>query len=447
MTARETLEATFRRIRELNPKYNAFTALTEERAMREAKEVDGRRARGEKLGPLAGVPYAVKNLYDVEGVVTLAGSKINRDNPPAKRDAFVVRRLRDAGAVLVGTCNMEEYAYGFTTENFHYGPTRNPHDPSRTAGGSSGGSAAAVAAGIVPISLGSDTNGSIRVPAGLCGIFGVKPTFGRLSRQGVFPFVPSLDHVGPFARSAADLAACYDAMQGYDPDDPACRDRPAEPVSPVLGHGIEGIRIAMGSGPNYDELLSEDARAAKSVAGECLKVKTKIEFPEFARARAAALLITFAEASNLQLPIMRKRPADYDPATRDRFLAGALIPAEWVLFAHRFRAWYRDAWRRVFEEADVVIVAATAFCAQPLGQDTIRLNGKEVPLRPAYGLLTAPLSFLGVPVVTVPIRHSGPLPMGVQVVAAPWREDLAFRVAAHLEREGVSSIDQAGQIT
>jgi AtzE family amidohydrolase len=440
MSARDAVEAAFRRIREGNATYNAFTALTEERAYREAEEVDRRRARGEKLGPLAGMPYAVKNLYDVEGLVTLAGSKINRDNPPAKRDAFVVRRLHAAGAVLVGACNMEEYAFGFTTENFHYGPTRNPHDPTRTAGGSSGGSAAAVAADMVPLALGSDTNGSVRVPAGVCGIFGVKPTYGRLSRQGVFPFVPSLDHAGPFARNVGDLAACYDAMQGYDPEDPACRDRPIQAVSDLLSRGIDGIRIALASGDNYDELLLPEAVSAVTFAADTLGVKAKIDVPEFARARAAALLITFAEAANLQMSNMRKRPADYDPATRERFLAGALIPAEWVLMAHRFRAWYREAWRAVFARADVVVAAATAFPAQPLGQDTIQINGREMPLRPSYGLLTSPLSFLGVPVVTVPVRPSGPLPLGVQLIAPPWREDLAFRVAALLERMGATEV-------
>ncbi|MGQ0651867.1 MAG: amidase family protein, partial [Betaproteobacteria bacterium] len=292
MSAREAVDTAFRRIREGNPKYNAFTALTEDRAYREAEEVDKRRGRGEKLGPLAGVPYAVKNLYDVEGLVTLAGSKINRDDSPAKRDAFVVRRLRAAGAVLVGACNMEEYAYGFTTENFHYGPTRNPRDPTRTAGGSSGGSAAAVAADMVPVALGSDTNGSIRMPASVCGIFGVKPTYGRLSRQGVFPFVPSLDHAGLFARNVADLAACYDAMQGYDPEDPGCRERPVEPVSGFLDKGIEGIRVAIAAGANYDELLTDEARSAVKTAADALGVKASVEVPEFARARAAALLIT-----------------------------------------------------------------------------------------------------------------------------------------------------------
>lgn len=434
MKARDIAEATLARIKELDRRYNCFTAVTAERALAEAEAIDRRRARGEPLGPLAGVPYAVKNLFDIEGLVTLAGSKINADNPPAARDAFVVRRLRAAGAVLVGALNMEEYAYGFTTENFHYGPTRNPHDTARIAGGSSGGSGAAVAAGLVPLALGSDTNGSIRVPASLCGVFGVKPTFGRLSRQGAFPFVASLDHVGPLARSVAELADAYDAMQGYDADDPVCEQRPAETVTNILHKGITDLRIAVAGGPHYESYLTSEARDAVETAAHCLDVKGRIEIPEADRARAAALLITFAEASNLHLPALRKRPADFDPATRDRFLAGALLPAHWVLQAQRFRRWYRQAFLALFEKADVLIAAATPFAATPIGQDSIRLNGRELPLRPSLGLLTAPLSFIGVPVVTVPVPRAGALPIGVQIIAAPWREDLAFRVAAQLEK-------------
>jgi AtzE family amidohydrolase len=436
--ARDTAEATLARIRELNGRYNAFTAVTAERALAEAEAIDRRRARGEALGPLAGVPYAVKNLYDIEGVVTLAGSKINADNPPAARDAFVIRRLKAAGAVLVGALNMDEYAYGFTTENHHYGPTRNPHDPTRIVGGSSGGSGAAVAAGLVPLALGSDTNGSIRVPASLCGVFGVKPTYGRLSRHGAFPFVASLDHVGPLARSVADLAAAYDAMQGPDPDDPVCAQRAPEPVMQILPKGISDLRIAIAGGAHYESYLTAEARTAVDTAAESLNIKSRLEIPEPARARAAALLITFAEASNLHLPTLRKRPADYDPATRDRFLAGALLPAEWVLQAQRFRRWYRQAFLKLFEKADVLIAAATPFPATPIGQDTIRLNGQDLPLRTSLGLLTAPLSFIGVPVVSVPMRRKGTLPIGVQLIAAPWREDHAFRVAAHLERAGIA---------
>ncbi|HEY1092778.1 MAG TPA: amidase family protein, partial [Burkholderiaceae bacterium] len=184
-----------------NGRVNAFTDFTFTRARAEADAIDARRARGEALPPLAGVPYAVKNLFDIDGVVTRAGSRINRDHAPATEDAFLVQRMRAAGAVLLGGLNMDEYAYGFTTENSHDGPCHNPHDLARTAGGSSGGCGAAIAAGMVPLTLGSDTNGSIRVPSSLCGVWGLKPTFGRLSRRGSYPFVHSLDHLGPFADS------------------------------------------------------------------------------------------------------------------------------------------------------------------------------------------------------------------------------------------------------
>ncbi len=182
--------------------------------------------------PLAGVPFAVKNLFDIAGIATVAGSKINRGHAPASKDSPLIERLEAAGAVLVGALNMGEYAYDFTGENVHDGPSRNPHDTTHMTGGSSGGSGGAVAGGMVPLALGSDTNGSIRVPSSLCGIFGLKPTYGRLSRARTFPFVASLDHLGPFARSTRDLALSYDAMQGPDPEDPACAGREVEPVTP-----------------------------------------------------------------------------------------------------------------------------------------------------------------------------------------------------------------------
>ena len=201
ITARALLESCVKRIEVTDAKVNAFTDKTLSRAFAEADAVDACLANGEALGPLAGVPYAVKNLFDIEGLVTLAGSVVNRSHAPATADAFLVSQMKAAGAVLIGALNMDEYAYGFTTENTHYGPCHNPHDLNRIAGGSSGGSGAAVAAGHVPIALGSDTNGSIRVPASLCGVWGLKPTFGRLSRRGTYPFVYSIDHLGPMASS------------------------------------------------------------------------------------------------------------------------------------------------------------------------------------------------------------------------------------------------------
>ena len=243
-----------------DPDLNCFTAKTFERAEREAAAIDALYAEGKALPPLAGVPYAVKNLFDVEGLVTLAGAKINAGNAPAAADAKIVARMSRAGAVLVGALNMEELAYGFLTENHHYGITRNPRDPSRGAGGSSGGSAAAVGAGMLPITLGSDTSGSIRVPASLCGVFGLKPTYGRLPRSGTYPFVNSLDHVGPFANSVLGLALAYDAMQGPDPADPACAQR--HPVHQGAAGGVgetesDGVLIDIGGLRGLQRRFSE----------------------------------------------------------------------------------------------------------------------------------------------------------------------------------------------
>ena len=222
VSALEFIDAALARIGAGDSGINSYTAITAERARSEARAVDRARARGDILPPLAGVPYAVKNLFNIKRLVTFAGAKIRVRDTPASADAALVRRLSAASAVLTGALNMDAYAYGFTTENTHFGATRNPRDVSRVAGGSSGGSAAAVAAGFATFTLASDTNGSIRVPSSFCGVFGLKPTFGRLSRAATYPFVPSLDHLGPLARSAQDLALIYDVLQGPDADDPAC---------------------------------------------------------------------------------------------------------------------------------------------------------------------------------------------------------------------------------
>jgi len=248
VSARAVAEAALAQIAARGPAVNAFTTVLAEQARADADRVDAAIVAGGAAGPLAGLPFAVKNLFDVAGLTTLAGSRIHASRPPAARDAAAVAALRRAGAVLVGSLNMDEYAFGFTTENSHYGATRNPHDRERVAGGSSGGSGAAVAAGLVPLTLGSDTNGSIRVPASLCGVFGLKPTYGRVSRAGTALFAGSFDHVGPLARSARDLAVAFDALQGPDAADPAASRRPAEPCRPELSRGIAGLRFAVADG-------------------------------------------------------------------------------------------------------------------------------------------------------------------------------------------------------
>ena len=436
----EVTEAALARVEAGDKRLNAFTAVTAERALETARAVDAKRAAGGDPGRLAGVPFAVKNLFDLAGVVTLAGSKIDAENPPAGSDATVVARLIEAGAVPVGALNMDEYAYGFTTENSHYGPAHNPHDLARVAGGSSGGSAAAVAGGLVPLSLGSDTNGSIRVPAALCGIFGLKPTYGRLSRAGAKLFAASFDHLGPFARSAADLAAAYDAMQGSDPRDPACAGRPVEAASPELERGAAGLRIAVLGGHFAD---SGAAGAALAKVACALGASRSVEIPEAARARAAAFVITAAEGANLHLANLKKRAADFDPMTRDRFLAGALVPAAWVIQAQRFRRWYREQVLKIFHDADILLAPATPVAAPPIGQETIEINGATVPARAYLGVYTQPLSFIGLPITVVPLRGPDGLPLGVQIVAAPWHEADALRVAAAAECAGVTNSEPA----
>ena len=432
-SASTIIEAALARIRARDPLINSFTAVTEQRARLRAQALDQARERGERLPALAGVPFAAKNLFDIAGMPTLAGAKINRDAPPATRDATLIERLEAAGAILVGALNMGEYAYDFTGENFHDGPVHNPHDRARMAGGSSSGSAAAVAGGLVPLALGSDTNGSIRAPASLCGVFGLKPTYGRLSRARTFPFAASLDHVGPLARSARDLALAYDAMQGYDADDPVCAERAAESVASLLQRGAEGLRIAVAGG--YFKCKTAETVYAVDRVAAALGANRDIIIPQAERARSAAYIVTASEAGSLHLERLRARARDFDPAVRDRLIAGAMLPASLVVKAQKFRRWYQREFLKLFAEVDAILAPATPCTAPLIGQQTFTFDGVEIPLRPNLGVYTQPISFIGLPIVTVPVPLS-PLPIGVQVIAAPWREDVALRIAHALEAQG-----------
>jgi AtzE family amidohydrolase len=440
VTAREVTAAALARVGERDPALNCFTHVRTQGALDDAARIDERLAAGKDVGPLAGVPFAVKNLFDVDGLTTLAGSKIFAERPPATRDAAAVAALRRAGAVLVGALNMDEFAFGFTCENAHYGPTRNPHDLSRVPGGSSGGSAAAVAAGLVPLTLGSDTNGSIRVPAAFCGIFGLKPTYGRVSRAGVALFASSLDHVGPFARSVSDLAAAFDAIQGPDAADPVCSEAPVVPCAPHIGREIEGLRLAVVDG-HFARNATDEALAVVGPVAKALRVTRRVEIPEAHRARAAAMVITAAEGANLHLADLRSRAKDFDATTRDRFLAGALLPATAYAQAQRFRAWYRARVAALFQEVDVLLAPTTPWVAPLIGAPRLAtVDGAEVVARAHSGVFTQPLSFIGLPVMSVPVTVAGPLPLGVQLIAAPFREAVLFRVAARLEADGVVTV-------
>jgi AtzE family amidohydrolase len=449
MSAVQTVRACLERITTLDPQVNAFTAVLAERALNRASAIDGARAAGEaSIGPLAGVPFAVKNLFDVAGLVTLAGSRLERERSGARAataDATAITRLEAAGAILVGALNMDEYAYGFTTENTHYGPTCNPHDLARMAGGSSGGSGAAVAAGFVPLALGTDTNGSIRVPASLCGVFGLRPTFGRLSRGGSFPFVFSLDTIGPLADTVRNLALAYDAMQGPDPGDPGCAQRPREPVAASLAadpeSNLAGLRIAR-LGGWFEEMATPAAVAALDTACAAIGATTPVgvaDWPDAELGRGCAFVITAAEGGALHLADLRDHHALMEPHSRDRLLAGALVPAAWVHRAQRVR---REVVARVdalFEHHDILLAPAVPGEAPVIGDDWIEIRGRRFPSRPSMGLLTQPVSCAGLPVVAAPIARDG-LPIAIQIIAAPWREADALRVARALEQLGVAVV-------
>lgn len=438
LSARDIARQTLADIERHNPTLNAWTHITRDRMLGEADRLDARRKSGLPLPPLAAIPYAVKNLFDVAGQTTLAGASLFSDRPAATEDAWAVRRLADAGALLSGMLNMDAYAYGFTTENSHYGATKNPHDLRRIAGGSSGGSAAAVAAGLVNFSLGSDTNGSIRVPASLCGIFGLKPTFGRLSRSGSQPFVASLDHIGPFARSTEDLAWVYDALQGRDPQDGFQADKALHPVFNQLERGADGLRVGVLDG-YFHTWCSENARTAVAAVARALNAQDNVTLPDAELARNAAFLITASEGGNLYLPALRSQPERFEPLSRERLLAGAMIPAAWYVQAQRFRRRFQQQTLPLFEQFDVLIAPATPDSATLIGQETLRINDTDLPIRASMGMLTQPISFLGLPVTTVPLRTPEGLPIGVQLIAAPFKEDACLRAAWALEQMGITT--------
>lgn len=434
-SARELAQQSLAQIEQANPVINAFTAVTGARMLNEAAQIDARRAAGETLPALAGVPYAVKNLFDVEGVTTLAGAKLFSTQPPAAKDAFALRRLSESGATLAGTLNMDAYAYGFTTENSHYGATRNPRDISRVAGGSSGGSAAAVAAGMVNFALGTDTNGSIRVPASLCGVLGLKPTFGRLSRSGSHPFVASLDHIGPLARNVEDLACVYDALQGYDAEDSWQSAREATAALPTLA-AKGSLRCAVLEG-YFSTWCDNDARAAVASVARALGAEQTRVLPEAELARSAAFLLSAAEGGNHYLPALRTDAESFELNSRERLLAGAMTPSAWYTQAQRFRAWFRDQTLPLFNDIDLLLAPATPCSATVIGANTMRINDTDLPVKASMGMLTQPISFLGLPVVTVAVKTASGLPIGVQIIAAPWQETRCLQAAWRLEQAGI----------
>jgi aspartyl-tRNA(Asn)/glutamyl-tRNA(Gln) amidotransferase subunit A len=402
-------------------RFNAATRALPDRARSEAARVDAGVASGRDPGPLAGVPYGAKDLFDIVGLPTTAGSAIHAVARPAVADAAALQRLGNAGAVLVATLNMDEFAYGFATINATHGTTRNPHDPARLAGGSSGGSAAAVAAGIVPFALGSDTNGSIRVPASLTGVYGLKPTHGSLPMEGVFPFAESFDDIGPFARSVADLRCVWEVLRGGAVAD----------VDPPYRLARLGGRFAANIDP-------DQSAAIAAIAGDT----PVIDLPDIARARSAAFLITAYEGGTLHRADLGRDAMAFDPATRDRLIAGALIPRSIYDAAQAFRAEFCariDAYIADFE----VLLAPSAPCvAPPIADPVITIDGEKRPARSDLGIHTQPISFAGLPALAVPLLRPGRLPLGLQLIGRRGGEAALFGFAAMLEAQGLIGVSK-----
>lgn len=416
VSARALVEQTLRRLAEDAPPLVAVTRVLAERARAEAAAVDALVAAGRDPGPLAGVPYGVKDLFDVAGLPTTAGSALHAAAPPASADAEAIRRLSAAGAVLVATLNMDEFAYGFATINATHGTTRNPHDLSRLAGGSSGGSAAVVAAGLLPFSLGSDTNGSIRVPASLCGLYGLKPTHADLPLEGTFPFAHSFDDVGPFATDAADMALLWQVLAGRT-------------FAPEAGAPLRIARLGGWFRRNADP---DQLAAIDTIAPDA----PLIELPDIARARSAAFVITAAEGGALHRADLATRALAFDPQVRDRLLAGALLPPELVARAQAFRAEYKARIAGLVAPYDVLLAPATPCVAPPIADPRIVIDGALRPARADLGLHTQPITFLGLPSLAVPLRRPGRLPLGLQLIGRAKGEGALLRLAAMLENDG-----------
>ncbi|HEY0269616.1 MAG TPA: amidase family protein, partial [Sphingomonas sp.] len=329
-----------------------------------------------------------------------------------------------AGAVLLGTQNMDEFSYGYVTINAHYGTTRNPHDPDRLAGGAAGGSAAAVATGCVPMSLAFDTNGSLRVPAALCGVMGLKPTYADLPREGCFPFVNSLDVIGPLARDLDDLIIVRDILR---------QGRP-ERADPPRGAPRLGRLIGW-----FDRNIQPELRGPlEGLWNSHVRVALELRHAELAR--AAASIIIAAEGANFHRSRLERDPMAFDPATRDRLLAGLLLPSDDYLQAQRFRSWIGARSRAQFELCDVLFSPAAPGYAPTIADPTMMFDGARVPARSHLGLYTQPISLMGLPALVLPLAHDGPLPLGIQLIAAPGGETTLFEAARLLIDQGLVAV-------
>ena len=435
----EALDAALRRIESLDPQLNAFITVTADQARVEAREVERRLAAGEPVGPLAGVPVAVKDIIETAGVRTTCGSAILRDHVPAT-DATVVTRLREAGAVIVGKTNTHEFAFGPTNVNPHYGPCRNPHNPARVSGGSSGGSAVAVASGMAGLALGTDTGGSIRIPAAACGLVGLKPTYGRISKAGIFPLSWSLDHPGPLVRTVADAALALGVLAGPDPRDPttATAAPAAGPSTATLdpATGLEGVRVGLPRGW-AEKRIAPGVKAAFDGAVALLASAgarvTEVDFPPADVMMLANRLLILAEAAAYHLPNLREHAELIGADVRARLELGQYLLAADYLMGGRLRAELAAAVGQVMTDVDLIVTPAAPVVAPYIGQDHLVWPDGRETVPDALIRLPAPFNVTGQPALTLPCGWDQGMPVGLQIVGRVFEEGLVLRAGAALE--------------
>jgi aspartyl-tRNA(Asn)/glutamyl-tRNA(Gln) amidotransferase subunit A len=428
----EVTQAYLERIYALDETFNAYITVMREQALADACRCEQEIQRGDYLGPLHGVPVALKDLYDTAGVRTTAASKIYAHRVPDE-DATSVAKLRAAGAVLIGKTNLHEFAYGVTTESSYFGPTRNPWDPERVPGGSSGGSGAAVAAGLCVAATGSDTGGSIRIPAALCGIVGLKPTYGRISCHGLLPLSWSLDHPGPMTRTVYGAAVMLAAMVGYDPRDPASADVPIPDYTAGLRDGMAGLRI--GVDPQWAlSGIHEDVRAAFQEALAVLEELgaeiVEVSVPRVEEGMEAALTILMPEATVIHEEFLRTRSDDYQPEVRARLEKGFSISGSDYGRARRTGELLRRDFATLFQRVDLFATPMCGIPAPKLGQTEVIIEGETVSVRAPLTRYTRVFNLTGLPAISVLCGFSSEgLPIGLQLVGRAWDEATVLRTA------------------
>ncbi len=414
VSAVELAQESISRIREAQPRLNAFITITEDLALEQALHADEELARGVDRGPLHGIPYALKDLFATRGIRTTCGSKIFADRI-TDSDSEVYRKLTDAGAVLIGKTGMHEFAYGITSNNPHFGAIRNPQDPSRIPGGSSGGSGAAVAADLVFFAMGTDTGGSIRVPASYCGCVGLKPTYGRVSRSGVFPLGYSLDHVGPLTRTVRDASLVMSALTDFQPADTAIAGRRIG-----VPENFSNERLA----PAVDAACDHARRSAEKLGARLVP----IQVPDPAAINTIGRVILLCEASTVLQPYLNRRE-DFGADVLALVDPGRLIPATDYIDAQRLRRLFQRRWSKLWERVDVIFTPTTPILAPLIGQTEVA--GEDVRL--ASTRFVRPFNVLGLPALSIPFSTSG-LPAGVQIIGQALREVELLAVAESIGR-------------